>query len=132
MHPIEPILLGVSAILIHEVFHYLPHIAMKTKMERFVVSIKSIGFQHSNEFLKDKNKVLIVYLFPLTLSSILLIDPYAPRIFIFGFVNLLWSSMDLTTIVSMLSKSPEDRIAWADEMDERAREKAFIDLTRSS
>ncbi|MFO7792916.1 MAG: metalloprotease family protein [Candidatus Saliniplasma sp.] len=132
MHPLEPILIGVLAILVHEVFHYIPHIAMKTKFERFVVSIKSVGFQFSNEFLREKNKVLAVYLFPLTLSSILFIDIYAPRIFIFGVVNLLWSLMDLTTLASLLTKLPDERVDWADRKDEKAREKAIIDISRSS
>jgi len=131
MHPIEPLILAVSAILIHEVFHYIPHIFMKTKIERFIVSTKSVGFQFSNDFLQEKNKVIAVYLLPLFLSSILVIDPYAPRIFIFGIVNLLWSITDISTLASLLTKSPIERVKWADKKDRKARDKAIIDLSRA-
>ncbi len=129
MHPSEPFILGLIAIVIHEVFHYIPHILMKTEFESFVVSFKSIGFQLNNNFMKDNRKLVAVYLLPLSLSLVLLLDFYTPRIFIFGMVNLLWSLLDITNLVSLFTKSPEKRVEWADELDRKAREKAFIDLS---
>lgn len=101
---------------------------MKTKFERFVVSTKSIGFQFSNDFMKDKNKMIATNLLPLFISSILLIDPYNPRLFIFGMVNLLWSITDITTIASLVTRSPDERVDWGDTMDQKARDKAIIDI----
>ncbi|MGM0404664.1 MAG: metalloprotease family protein [Thermoplasmatota archaeon] len=128
MHPIEPLLLGVLAIVIHEIFHYLPHVFMKTKFKRFIVSTKSIGFQFSNDFMRDKKKMILVNLLPLSLSSILFLDPYNPRIFILVVVNLLWSITDITTIASLVTRSPDERVVWGDTMDQKARDKAIIDI----
>ncbi|MFW6038221.1 MAG: hypothetical protein ACOC89_01625 [Candidatus Saliniplasma sp.] len=132
MHPIEPLLIALAAIIIHEIFHYIPHIVMKTEFKRFVVSIKSIGFQISNKFMKDNTKITVVYLLPLSLSAVLFIDPYAPRIFVFGVVNFLWGLIDITTLVSLLTKSPQERVDWADRLDQKNREKAIIDLSISN
>jgi len=129
MRPIEPIVLGIATILIHEVVHYITHIIMKTEFKGFVVSFKSIGFRLNNDFMRDNNKVILVYLLPLSLSSILLIDFYSPRIFVFGMVNLLWSLIDINNLVSILTKSPDERVEWADERDRKTKEKAFIYLS---
>ncbi|MFW6041030.1 MAG: hypothetical protein ACOC85_04265 [Thermoplasmatota archaeon] len=118
----------VLMFIFHEVLHYVPLLIFGISFDNFIISKKSIGFIVDNSYLKDNKKLFISFLLPLSLSLVYSLDRFNLYLFVFSFTNALWSFGDLVTLGTIIKKSSDDRVGWADNWDKKALKQTLFSI----
>lgn len=115
----------LACLVLHEVFHYIPHVFWSSRFNYFVLSKVSLGFLIDNDFMLEKKRLVTVFLFPLILSLAFFLSPWGNYAVIFSIINLVLSILDVLLLTRLLQMEPRKRKRWADRLDEKALRTAW-------
>ena len=120
----EDLIIVLSAlalmILLHELLHLLTALALKVKIKAFGISvIGPVFILNPKGLIEYKDKLILVYLTPMTLSLILLFHWNLFTI-IFSFSNLAGSIGDLYFLIRLIMiKDVDERLKYSNSLEEK-------------
>ena len=122
MDTILSILLGFTfAITLHELTHLLVIFYYKIPIKSMVLTKwTAFGFLVENEkYVNNKKILFLLHFSPLIWCLIIFINPGDPGILMFPLVNIFGGVGDMYYFFRIITLSPEKRIAWANQSDEK-------------
>ena len=116
------VLIGfVLAIILHELTHLLVITYYKIPIKSIVLTKwTAFGFLVENEKFVNNNKILfLLYFLPLIWCSFIIINPTEPYLLMFPLVNIFGGVGDMYYFFRIFSLTPDKRIKWANQSDEK-------------
>jgi hypothetical protein len=122
MDTILKVLIGFTfAIVLHELTHLFVIFYYKIPIKSIVLTKwTAFGFLVENEkYVNNKKILFLLHFSPLIWCLIIFINPADPAILMFPLVNIFGGVGDMYYFFRIITLSPEKRIAWANQSDEK-------------
>jgi len=122
MELILKMLIGfILAFFLHELTHLLIIVYYKIPIKSIIITKWSaFGFLVDNEkYIFNKKILLLLHFLPLIWCLFYFIDPSEPYLLMFVIVNISGGVGDIYYFFKIISLSPEKRIEWANQCDEK-------------
>jgi hypothetical protein len=116
------VLLGfILALTLHELTHLVVLVYYKIPIKSIILTKwTAFGFLVENEKYVNDNKVLfLLHFLPLIWCSFIILNPTEPYLLMFPIVNIFGGTGDMYYFFKIYLKSPEKRIEWANQSDEK-------------
>ena len=116
------VLIGfILAVILHELTHLLVITYYKIPIKSIVLTKwTAFGFLVDNEKYVNNNKILfLLYFLPLIWCSFIIMNPTEPYLLMFPLVNIFGGVGDMYYFFRIVSLSPDKRIEWANQSDEK-------------
>jgi len=111
----------ILAFFLHELTHLLVIVYYKIPIKSIIITKwTAFGFLVDNEkYVNNKKILLFLHFLPLIWCLFFIIDPSEPYLLMFPLVNLFGGSGDIYYFFRIILLSPEKRIEWANQCDEK-------------
>jgi len=122
MELILKMLIGfILAFFLHELTHLLIIVYYKIPIKSIIITKwTAFGFLVENEkYIYNKKILLLLHFLPLIWCSFYFMDPSEPYMLMFAIVNISGGVGDIYYFFKIISLSPEKRIEWANQCDEK-------------
>ncbi len=122
MELILKMLIGfILAFFLHELTHLLIIVYYKIPIKSIIITKWSaFGFLVDNEkYIFNKKILLLLHFLPLIWCLFYFMDPSEPYLLMFAIVNISGGVGDIYYFFKIISLSPEKRIEWANQCDEK-------------
>jgi len=122
MDTILKVLIGFTfAIALHELTHLIVIFYYKIPIKSMVLTKwTAFGFLVENEkYVNNKKILFLLHFSPLIWCLVIFINPADPGILMFPLVNIFGGVGDMYYFFRIITLSPEKRIAWANQSDEK-------------
>ncbi|OGS40662.1 MAG: hypothetical protein A3K77_04360 [Euryarchaeota archaeon RBG_13_31_8] len=122
MEIILKMLIGfILAFFLHELTHLLIIVYYKIPIKSIIITKwTAFGFLVDNEkYIYNKKILLLLHFLPLIWCLFYFMDPSEPYMLMFAIVNLSGGVGDIYYFFKIISLSPEKRIEWANQCDEK-------------
>lgn len=116
------IIIGLTlAIILHELTHLLVIVYYKIPIKSIILTKwTSFGFLVDNEkYINNKKILFLLHFLPLIWCLVYFININEPYLLTFPLVNIFGGSGDMYFYFKIVSLTPEKRIEWANESDEK-------------
>ena len=119
--PLKMLIGFILAFVLHELTHLLVIVYYKIPIKSIVITKwTAFGFLVDNEkYVNNRKILLLLHFLPLIWCSFYLINPNEPFLLMFALFNLSGGVGDIYYFFRIISLSPNKRIEWANQSDEK-------------